>query len=300
MLKKFKVFRSFSIELKNQNISSYAAGAAFFIFLSLIPIVMILFSMLPYTPVSKAQAIELILDIFPPALGSLFQTIISEFYEKSVTLISVSAVVIIWAAAKGTLALTYGLNALNDVIETRNYFFMRLVASFETLIMLIAIIVSLVLMVFGNVLVKLILKDLPAIAQVYQFALKFRFLFSWGMLTIIFATLYTFFPNKKMKWKKQIPGAVFTAVLWSVFSWAFSIYVEYNGFTMYGSLATIVIIMIWMYTCLYIFFLGAYLNRTFRTTILEFFAAFNEEDDDEAQNLKEIIRTKDIKAGKSS
>ena len=44
MLNQFKVIRAFSLELKNENISSYAAGTAFFIFLSLIPMAMLIFS----------------------------------------------------------------------------------------------------------------------------------------------------------------------------------------------------------------------------------------------------------------
>ncbi len=60
------------------------------------------------------------------------------------------------------------------------------------------------------------------------------------------------------------PGAVFAAVVWSVFSWGFSIYVTYgNSYGIYGSLSIIIIVLLWMYFCMYIIMIGAYMNRYF-------------------------------------
>lgn len=299
MLNQFKVIRAFSLELKNENISSYAAGTAFFIFLSLIPMAMLLFSILPYTPISKEQMVEILYGVFPIAFKPMIDSILAECYEKSVALISISAVITVWAAAKGTLGLTYGLNALNDVVETRNYVVMRINACIEIVAIILLTLVSLILMVFGNVLIELILRDFPQTKVIYQFCMKFRFLVYWAILTVVFASLYTFFPNKKLKWKKQVPGAVFAAVVWNVYSWFFSIYVEFgNAFTMYGSFATIIIALIWLYSCIYIFLLGAYLNRTARSTILEMISVSQTEHDEDRRIVKEIIKKRDIKKGR--
>ena len=175
MLNQFKVIRAFSLELKNENISSYAAGTAFFIFLSLIPMAMLLFSILPYTPISKEQMVEILYGVFPIAFKPMIDSILAECYEKSVALISISAVITVWAAAKGTLGLTYGLNALNDVVETRNYVVMRINACIEIVAIILLTLVSLILMVFGNVLIELILRDFPQTKVIYQFCMKFRF-----------------------------------------------------------------------------------------------------------------------------
>ena len=60
----------------------------------------------------------------------------------------------------------------------------------------------------------------------------------------------------------ELPGAVFTAIGWMVVSWIFSVYVDiFKGFSsMYGSLTTIVLIMLWMYFCMYSLLLGGELN----------------------------------------
>ena len=74
--------------------------------------------------------------------------------------------------------------------------------------------------------------------------------------------IYKFLPNRRDKFRKQIPGAVFTALGWMVISWIFSVYVDvFQGFSsMYGSLTTIVLIMLWMYFCMYSILLGGELN----------------------------------------
>lgn len=92
-----------------------------------------------------------------------------------------------------------------------------------------------------------------------------RAVLSLGMLSIFFVWLYTFLPYEKMNIKYQIPGAVFSTVTWVLFSFGFSIYFShFSRFSyMYGSLAAVVILMLWVYFCICILFLGAEINNYF-------------------------------------
>ena len=104
----------------------------------------------------------------------------------------------------------------------------------------------------------------PQTRQLFNFAMNFRFLVIWLIMTLLFAAVYAYVPNKKLRFRAQMPGAVFTAVVWSIFSWGFSIYVErINNLSTYGSLSIIVIIMLWLYFCIYIILIGAHINRYF-------------------------------------
>ena len=69
-------------------------------------------------------------------------------------------------------------------------------------------------------------------------------------------------PNKRGKPLRQLPGAIFTALGWVFASFLFSIYMDiFKGFSnMYGSLTTIIIIMLWLYFCMYVMLLGGELN----------------------------------------
>ncbi len=260
----YYIFRDFSWQMTKKNISAFAASTAFFFFLSMIPLLMSLCAILPYTTLTEANLISAITQFTPEALDGMVVSIVSDVYARSAGTITIFALVTIWSAGKAMLALIRGLNEVNDCEEMRNYFVLRCIACFYTVVMLVATIVALFVMVFGNVIVDLVLNDFPQLHILVQFIMQFRFLFSWAVLTVIFAMIYAFVPSKKLKFKQQVPGAAFSAVLWSVASFVFSVYVDhYNGFGTYGSLTTVIIIMLWFYLLMYILMIGAHVNRYF-------------------------------------
>ena len=66
-----------------------------------------------------------------------------------------------------------------------------------------------------------------------------------------------------MEMTHHVPGAVLSAAGWMVFSYAFSMYIDkFNGFSnMYGSLTTMILIMLWLYFGMYITLIGAEFNQ---------------------------------------
>lgn len=255
----------FGKHMSKKNISAFAASTAFFLFLSLIPALMLLYAILPYTPVTKANLMYLAREITPDAMDALLVSIISDVYDKSVGIISVTVAATLWSAGKGVLALMRGLNAINDVEENRNYLLLRIVASLYLILMIFAVLLSLLIMVFGNSLIRLIEGFVPQTSYLFDILIHFRTPLVWAVLTVIIALMYAYVPGTRQGFKIQLPGAVFAAVAWSIMTWAFSLYVdEFNGFTMYGNLTTIIILMLWLYAAMYIILAGAFINRYFK------------------------------------
>ncbi len=262
--KMYLIGRDFAEHMKKQNISAYAASIAFFFFLSLVPMLIMICTIIPYTPLTEENLVTAVTDFTPDRVDPLAESLIADVYDKSAGILSVALFATIWSAAKGVMALMTGLNAVNGVEEKRNYFLVRAVASLYTVVMLVVVILSLFLMVFGDQLVTLALHRIPQLEAVVSFAMNFRFILVWAVLTLLFAAIYTYVPDVKMQFREQIPGAVFAAVVWIVFSWCFSIYVTYgNSYGIYGSLSIIIIVLLWMYCCMYIIMIGAYMNRYF-------------------------------------
>ncbi len=260
----FYIFRDFNWQMTKKNIGAFAASTAFFLFLSMIPLLMSLCAILPYTRLTQANLITAITRFTPDAMEGLVVGIVSDVYARSAGTITIFAIVTIWSASKAMLALIHGLNAVNGVEERRNYFVLRFIASIYTVIILVAMILALLVMVFGNVIVNLLLADIPPLHLVAQFIMHFRFLISWVVLTFIFAMIYAYVPDSKMRFKAQIPGAAFSAVMWGAASYVFSVYVDhFNGFGAYGGLTTVVILMFWFYLLMYILLIGAHINRYF-------------------------------------
>ena len=230
----------------------------------MIPLLMALCAILPYTRLTEENLLMAITKFTPDAMNGLVVSVVSDVYARSAGTITIFAIVTIWSASKAMLALIRGLNAVNDFEERRNYFVLRFIACIYTVIILAATILALLVMVFGNVIVNLLLADIPPLHILVQFAMRFRFLFSWAILTFVFALIYAYVPSNKLRFKGQIPGAAFSAIMWGAASYAFSIYVDhFNGFGTYGGLTTVVIMMLWFYLLMYILMIGAHINRYF-------------------------------------
>ena len=260
------VVMDFSKQMNKKNINDFAASTAFFFFLSVVPLLIMICTIIPYTPLTEENLVEAVTDVLPDLVDPVAESLIADIYDRSAGILSIAIIATLWSASKGVMALMRGLNAVNDVEEERNYLVVRVIASFYTIVMMVVVILSLFVMVFGDQLVTLILYRVPRLRRVVSFAMNFRFLLVWAVLTLLFAAVYAYVPNKKQKLKGQIPGAVFAAVVWSIFSWGFSSYVTYgNSYGIYGSLAVIIIVLLWMYFCMYIIMIGAYLNQYFES-----------------------------------
>ncbi len=160
-LKLFLHLQDFSAQMKKQNIGTYAASTAFFFFLSVVPMLIMICTIIPYTPLTEEILVEAVTDLTPDQADPLVKSLISEVYSKSAGILSIAIITTIWSAAKGVMALMRGLNAINGVEDERNYFVVRVVASFYTVVMLVVVILSLFVMVLGDQLVALALHRLP-------------------------------------------------------------------------------------------------------------------------------------------
>ena len=219
--------KSFFDKCKRDKINAYSAQSAFFILLSTIPFLMVFSSLLQYTPITEGTLLK------------LYQTALPDY---------VSAFLI----------------SVNDLEENRNWFVLRLWAIVYTIVFLFAVVFTLVVLVFGNTLHDLAVEYIPLLQSITDLIVKFRGFVLFGILFVFFDIIFTMLPNKKLTFKSQIPGAAICAVAWYVFSFALSIYVDYfNGFSMYGSLTTIALIMLWLYFCMYIMMMSAEVNVIF-------------------------------------
>ncbi|HJA66614.1 ribonuclease BN [Lachnoclostridium sp. An169] len=245
---------------------AYAAQAAYFFVLSLIPIFLLLLTMVQFTPVTRDDVLNAVLQVFPDTVTPLIRSIVIQVYAQSGTIIPVTILVALWSAGKGVLSVTSGLNCIYDNTETRNYIYLRIRATIYTVIFLLAIMLSLVLSVFGNSISVMLYEHVPFLSKVVDFIIRIRTVVSLIVLTLFWDLVYKFLPDRshraKTTLRRQLPGAVFTACGWLLISFVFSVYLDiFTGFSsMYGSLTTIVLVMLWLYGCMYIILLGGEVN----------------------------------------
>ena len=244
------------------HMGAYAAQAAYFLMLCMIPIILLLLTLVQYTPVTKADVMTAVIQVFPASVDSMITSIVNQVYNQSTGIIPVTVIIAMWSAGKGVLSITTGLNCIYGCPETRNYFFLRIRATLYTIMFIVVILVLLVLSVFGNSLNLLILEHLPFLSGTADWLIEARTVISPAVLVVFCLLIYKFLPNRRDRLIRQLPGAAFAALGGLVISWIFSVYLDiFEGFSsMYGSLTTIVLIMLWMYFFMYSILLGGEIN----------------------------------------
>ncbi len=151
--------------------------------------------------------------------------------------------------------------------ETRNWLVRRFWAVVYTLVFMVSVIAALVLLVFGKSIQGILVENVPILSQATQVFFRLRGLFALFVLSLVFTVFFKTLPNEKgieeykLTLKNQFPGAVLCALAWYLVSAGISVYLDYfNGFSMYGSLATIALVMLWLYLGMYSMLLCAQIN----------------------------------------
>lgn len=263
-MKILKYVLKFSKKLSEDYVGEYAAQCAYYSFLSFIPFILLLLSLIKYMNIERDTLIYILEAFLPTMTKNSVLDIIQEVYSKSIQTVSISAIFTLWSAANSFYALSLGLSSIYKGEEkNNNRFILRIRGVLGTIITLVSIIFVLILIVFGNRINSIMQENFPMISNISNFIINIRGIVVIIVLFIVFTLIYRFVPNKKEnRLIKQVPGAIFVSLGWFGVSYFFSIYVDiFTDFSIiYGSLATITLIMMWLYTIIYIILLGAEIN----------------------------------------
>ena len=104
-----------------RDVGTYASSIAFFFFMSMIPLLIIIFQLLPIFGLSQVDLIKFLDRLMPEAMQGFAAIVVSQAYRYSMGTLSLSVVTLVWSASKGTMALRQGLNRVYGVEETRPY-----------------------------------------------------------------------------------------------------------------------------------------------------------------------------------
>lgn len=256
-----KLFKNMGEDL----VSEYSAQCSYYTILSFIPFIILVLTMIQYTGVEPQALFNAISKIIPSSMNEIILDIVQEVYSKSIGTISISIIFTIWSAGKGLFALNKGLQSVYNTNnkESASYIYLRVKAIIETIMFIILIVLGLTLLVFGNSLIEIIQKYVGGLENYNTIS---AIVTQIGLILItflIFLLLYKFMPKHKVSFKSQIYGAIFGAIALNIISIVFSKYLYiFKGFSItYGSLATLMLIMMWIYSCFYTVFFGAELNK---------------------------------------
>lgn len=247
------------------NVQAHAAAGAFYMFLSLVPFVSIATAIIPYTGLSQEQVLNGIAPYIPDALENVINSIIDDVYFASGIILPLSILFSVYLTSRVFASLIRGLEVINGN-ETYSLYWSRMLrACIFTVLIFVLMVIILAMLVFGRHIMSFISGEFPFISPFLKWLIKLRLVLIVLILTLAFTVIYKWVPEQKLKYPALLPGAFTAAVSWLLFTWIFSLFLTYGGaYSTYGSLATIVITLMWMYYCMYIILLGEYINLFIR------------------------------------
>ena len=256
----------FLSRVDRDRLDSTSAHGAFFLIISFLPFVAFLLTLMQKIHFSDG------LSLIDAALQALFPDQVAAYVEsllpsplESTGVLPVAVIAAVWSSSMGMLAVIKGLDQIYEVPETRGFVRLRVIAVVYVILFAFVLIVAAALLVFGTSIYRFLLERSSAFLA--PILMKFKSLAGFVMLFGFFTLLYTGVPRRRVKLSHNLAGAAFSAAGWVLFSFFFSIFVErFSDFSIYGSLATLVILMFWLFSCMYIMFLGAEVSMWLETS----------------------------------
>lgn len=257
--------KEFYEQVKKDPIQDWAATLAFYFMLSIFPFLIFILSLLPYLPIDTEQIYHFVHDYAPPELAELFTvTVLEVIAEPKGGLLSFGILATIWTASNGINALIRALNRAHNIDETRSFIKLRSMSIFLTLGIVILFFATLLLPIFGNVILSSIDQIFALPDQTFLNLNRLRWIIGVVIMTAILMLIYMIAPNRKLAYRDVLFGALLATVSWQLISFGFSIYVaNFNNYTAtYGSLGGVIILMFWFYLSGLILVVGGEINAT--------------------------------------
>lgn len=264
-------------KMYHDNIFAIAGQSAFFLILSVFPLSMFVVSILQNFHIPIEQLNRVLGIVLNESATKYVSDYLTNVYKNATSISFLTLLFTLWSAAQGIHAITNGLNRIHNTYENRNWLFLRLRAMLYTVIFFAILLASMAVIVLGGELNKLLEPYLTYLPDFIAFLYSVRYVIIFVYVVFLFTLIYRNFPNLSREvrrdygFRNQLPGAILCAASWFVLSFGISVYVgDFNGFSIYGSLMKLAIIMVWLYFCIAALMIGAEFNCVYHEQIKGF------------------------------
>lgn len=249
--------------IEEDDLPGLSAQLAYFFLLSLFPLLIVLFTLLPYVPIPHQNILGMIRDFAPAEAMALIEKNVKEIMsQRNGGLLSFGIIGTIWSASNGINAIVRAFNKAYNVKESRSFIVARGMAVLLTFGMIFVFLLALILPVFGKEIGLFLFSQLGYTEEFIKIWNALSWLGSAIILFLMFTGLYWIAPNVKIKCRSAFPGAIFATVGWIISSMGLSFYVgNFSNYSLtYGGIGAIIVLMIWLYLSAFIIILGGEVN----------------------------------------
>ncbi|SHG54816.1 YihY/virulence factor BrkB family protein [Pedobacter caeni] len=265
----YTVASFFFKEIGKDSLVNKASSLAYNFMLALFPAIIFLFTLIPFIPRRigfQKQLMDFIVLILPADAYRAFEATLNEIVNKpNRGLLSFGFFLSLFFATNGVHSLMMAFNRSSLIIETRTWVKQRLIAILLTVAIALSVIICIVAMTIGEVALNYIDDELNIKGNFIAYLIQ---LTRWSLLGILYfvtiSILYKYGPAHAKKWKFFSAGSCLATVLAFLTIWGFSFYI--NNFSsynkVYGSISTLIVLMIWLYLNSLILLVGFELNAS--------------------------------------
>ena len=267
----YDVIKFFISGLQNGYIDTRASAMSFKFFMSLFPLLIFLFTLIPYIPIDnfQFQLLELLEQILPHDAYDFVQGTIEDLVlEKHTGLLSFGIIFTLYLATNGVEAMLIGFNSSAHLVEFSNSILKQKLRAFVILMVLVFTVIFTIGAIIGTSFGINYIKSKGLINQTWTiYLINFlQIIILLGVYFLSISFVYYYGNLKSKRFRFISAGATFATVLSLLLTLGFAYYVNnfgnYNK--IYGSLGAMIVLMLWMYYNSIALLLGFELNASIR------------------------------------
>ena len=259
--------------LQKGSLTTRAAAIAFHFFLASLPAIIYFFTLLPFIPIQNLESglLGLMESVLPEEAYNLLQSTMMDLFVKRRGVQLFGILIALFFATNAVNGIIQAFNATYHTLETRTWLQRRGVAAFLVIIMFVLLTVAISLILGGRMGINLLVEH--ELINTFFTLLVLR-LSKWiviiSLIYFALSTLYWMGPSRKIKWKFYSAGSTLATVLVIgtslVFQFIMNNFGQFNRF--FGSISTLMIILIWIYLNSVALLIGFELNASIKNAKL--------------------------------
>jgi membrane protein len=264
----YNVAAFFAHEIQERTLLNRASSLSFNFMLAFFPATIFLFTLIPFIPISnfQGQLLTLLSTVLPYNAYMAFESTIEDIVKHhNGKLLSVGFLTALYFATNGISNLMQAFNKSSLVVEKRTWLKRRVTATALTVVISISLLVAITLMTVGEAMIDYLKLHIYSTKHFWLYVIAFsRWVIVVAVFFVTISLLYRYGPANKEKWKFFNTGSIIATALAVLSSLGFSFYINhfssYNK--LYGSIGTLIILMLWLYLNTLIVLIGFELNAS--------------------------------------
>lgn len=257
-------------KLEASELTIFSSYIAFNFFLALFPGIIFLFTLIPYIEIEDinfhVELLNIFKDLLPvSAYQTVEETLVDIINQPRGGLLSIGFISALYFSTNGINAIIESFNKSYHLSETRTFINQRLVAIGLNFILILFLFTAIILIVVGQIVLNQLGETIIKFSTITFYSLVFlRWLIIIALLLFSISILFYYGPSEKKKWRFISAGSTLATILCIITSLVFAYFInnfgQYNK--LYGSIGTLIVIMLWIYFNSLVLLIGFELNAS--------------------------------------